>query len=346
MYPPIVLGLFTLAARTALGGVFVVAGLMKRGRTAALAKTMRDFGLPAATSGPAAALLPWAEIALGVMALVNLYGVLASAVLLCLLGAFTVAIAINLVRGRRPACNCFGDLSSTPITWWLVGRNVALAGLAVLVCAAPETSARALVRAMASSAALPTGAFVWLLGLSGIVCLQSLVVVWVAARHGSVLQRLEAMDQEAAQGRRPVLQMPAPPFQVRDSAGRAVGLDDLLARGHDLLLLFVDAGCSSCADLMTEVERWQRELDGHLSIVVITKQVDVSEWNGRYAGVRDVFVQDNHKVSNLYGIHGTPAAVFVRRDGVWAGPASFGRAAIMELVWTVESPPEQGSAAH
>lgn len=346
IYSPIVLGLLTFAARTVLGGVFVVAGLMKRGRTVESAKTMREFGVPAAASGPAAALIPWVEIALGAMAIFNLYGVVASGLLLCLLGAFTVAIAFNLVRGRRPACNCFGDLSSAPITWWLVGRNLALAGVAAIVCAAPDTSAGDLFAAMASSVALPIGSFVWLSGLSGIVCLQSLVVVWMLARHGSVLQRLEAIEQKTpgpAQGSRPILRMPAPPFEVRDTAGRAFALEDLLARGRDLLLLFVDHECSSCSELMPEVERWQRDLQGHLSIVVITKQADESLWEGRYAGVRDVFLQDNRKVSNLYGIHGTPAAVLVRQDGVWAGPASFGHAAIAELVWTAQSSPEEAS---
>jgi hypothetical protein len=47
-----------------------------------------------------------------------------------LLGAFTAAVAINLVRGRADIdCGCFGPVLRQHLSWWLVLRNGALFAL-------------------------------------------------------------------------------------------------------------------------------------------------------------------------------------------------------------------------
>lgn len=51
-----------------------------------------------------------------------------------LLAAFSVAMAVNLLRGRREIdCGCFGPLLRQRLSWWLVARNAVLAALAVWV---------------------------------------------------------------------------------------------------------------------------------------------------------------------------------------------------------------------
>lgn len=45
-----------------------------------------------------------------------------------LLIAFTIAIGINLARGNRIDCNCFGTLSKKPISEWSIVRNLVLIG--------------------------------------------------------------------------------------------------------------------------------------------------------------------------------------------------------------------------
>ena len=45
---------------------------------------------------------------------------------LVLLVAFTALLVSLLVRGRRPACACFGSARTRPISWFTVTRNVAL----------------------------------------------------------------------------------------------------------------------------------------------------------------------------------------------------------------------------
>jgi Methylamine utilisation protein MauE len=67
-------------------------------------------------------------IGVGLVAGVPYAGVAA----IVLLAAFTVFLAAALVRGVEAPCACFGSLSTRPVSWWSVARNVALIGLAVV----------------------------------------------------------------------------------------------------------------------------------------------------------------------------------------------------------------------
>lgn len=50
-----------------------------------------------------------------------------------ILAAYAVAIAINLRRGRvNLDCGCLGISRRQPVRWWMVGRNVAIAALALI----------------------------------------------------------------------------------------------------------------------------------------------------------------------------------------------------------------------
>ena len=60
-----------------------------------------------------------------------------------LLATYAGAMAINLLRGRvNLDCGCLGVGRRQPIRWWMVGRNVAIAALALL--ATMPTTSRAL----------------------------------------------------------------------------------------------------------------------------------------------------------------------------------------------------------
>ncbi|HEY2105855.1 MAG TPA: MauE/DoxX family redox-associated membrane protein [Candidatus Binataceae bacterium] len=93
--------------------------------------------LPAMLVGPAA----WGIPALEVLAAIGLLfpPARADACLLAaaLLAVFTVAIAINLARGRRQIdCGCFGPALRQTLSGWLIARNAILL-VAVVAVAAP-----------------------------------------------------------------------------------------------------------------------------------------------------------------------------------------------------------------
>ena len=119
-------------ASLALGAVFLVAGGSKIAAGPAWPRQAAELGAPR----PLALVLPWWELAVGAVLVVQLatrtVGVLA---LLSLLG-FTAALVVRLAQGRHPACACFGAWSATPIGWRHVARNAGFVAIAVVVVVA------------------------------------------------------------------------------------------------------------------------------------------------------------------------------------------------------------------
>ena len=117
-----------VVASVVVGIALLVAGVMKvaardRWPAEAVAMGAPRFAVP---------VVPWLEIGLGAsMATVvarEVTGVLAA----MLFAVFTVLIVVNLARGRRPACACFGALTARPLGWVHVARNLALVALALI----------------------------------------------------------------------------------------------------------------------------------------------------------------------------------------------------------------------
>jgi uncharacterized membrane protein YphA (DoxX/SURF4 family) len=114
-------------AAVALGIVLLVAGIAKRA----------DRGWPqdaTALGTPAWAIpgLPWFEILLGAVLVSGLARPVAAALAGLVLLAFTGLLVLNLARGRRPPCACFGATSRRPIGPWSVVRNLVLLALAAI----------------------------------------------------------------------------------------------------------------------------------------------------------------------------------------------------------------------
>jgi hypothetical protein len=85
------------------------------------------LGFPALELAAGLLLVPGATRAGGI--------VLALAVLL----VATIAVVVNLLRGRRVIdCGCGGLSGRQPISWWLVARNALLAATALAAAAVPE----------------------------------------------------------------------------------------------------------------------------------------------------------------------------------------------------------------
>ena len=80
--------------------------------------------------------LPWFEIALGAVLVVQVARVAAAIVALFVLVAFTALIVRRLAQGQHPPCACFGTWSAKPLGWSHVARNVVLMVIAVVAMAA------------------------------------------------------------------------------------------------------------------------------------------------------------------------------------------------------------------
>lgn len=110
-----------------VGAVLLYAGVIKFGDRASFVAGAGALGVPLALAN----LTPWLEVALGGALILGVGEVAVRVGALVLLFAFTGVIVVNLLRGNRPACACFGVRAGTPISWWTVARNAALIALIV-----------------------------------------------------------------------------------------------------------------------------------------------------------------------------------------------------------------------
>jgi uncharacterized membrane protein YphA (DoxX/SURF4 family) len=127
------MGLLFVGARVILAAVFAAAGVAKLTNLKASRKTVADFGLPNGLANAIGSMLPFAELTVAASLLAVRSAWWAGLAAFGLLLAFITAIAVNLAQGRKPDCQCFGQIQSKPIGWPTLARNGALAALAALI---------------------------------------------------------------------------------------------------------------------------------------------------------------------------------------------------------------------
>ena len=132
-------------ARLVLGMVWIVAGALKVGDLAASARAVvayRIFSPSVATA--LGSVLPFVEIALGVLLVLGLATRLCAIVSGLLLIAYIIGIASVWARGLRIDCGCFGtggDLTANaqPTYFSETIRDIALLAAAGLLAVRPRT---------------------------------------------------------------------------------------------------------------------------------------------------------------------------------------------------------------
>ena len=111
-----------------VGVAFIAAGVFKLRDGPAWPKMAADMG----ASPPIAVVVPWVELAVGVLSVVAVLLPWSAYVAIALLVVFTVVIVRRLLDGSRPPCACFGSRSSRPLGAVHVARNVGLLALAAV----------------------------------------------------------------------------------------------------------------------------------------------------------------------------------------------------------------------
>jgi uncharacterized membrane protein YphA (DoxX/SURF4 family) len=130
-----------LGIRFFLGLAFLTASLPKLAAPNDFRRALRNYRLlPFRLVGPVARWLPRLELMLALALLTGLAPAIAASLAAATLLAFSAAAAINLARGRRIECGCFGGSSPRRITWSLVLRDVVLAGAAIVVAVRPPST--------------------------------------------------------------------------------------------------------------------------------------------------------------------------------------------------------------
>jgi len=62
---------------------------------------------------------------------------------------------------------------------------------------------------------------------------------------------------------------PAPAFAFESTDGRRRSVDEAVALGLPVLLLFFTPGCSPCARIATELPMWRQRLDATVTFLIV-----------------------------------------------------------------------------
>ena len=335
-----------LAARLFLAAVFLLAGVTKLKDRTGSSKAFGDFGLPQALARPFSFLLSMAEILVS-LALVPVdfawYGACGA---LALLVVFVIGIGINLARGRRPDCNCFGQLHSAPIGWSTLARNAILAACAGwLVYRGQGRVGPPLWKHLASAGDDERRIYI-------VATCVMLFLLFRALRRTEEEEEPESVpteiDDRAPQALddsappRPVIPetglpigTPAPEFELASMTGPARSLQSLREQGKTIVMVFSTPHCEPCRALWPHLSRWMREHEASLNIAVVSRGLAKETLAKlKEAELSRVLVQREFEISEMYGITSTPAALLIGTDGLIRSEIAVGRDTIQELITT------------
>ncbi|WP_353063680.1 MauE/DoxX family redox-associated membrane protein [Tunturibacter psychrotolerans] len=346
------MGALLLICRLFLALVFLIAGVAKFVSRQSTREMLEDFGLPDSLVPVSIILLPLSELCVAVALFITPSARSGGVAALTLLGAFCVGIGVNLHFGRRPSCQCFGQLGSSPVSRYTIFRNLLLMALAGVVLWRPSAY---------TALALPIQQAALLLAVFGI-CLGLFIVFLLfqlTAQNGRILLAFEELSSRqpgtalsgAATSRaiNTGVGLPigsrAPNFQLAELSGRLRTLADLLHGGSPLLLTFVDPGCGPCHALLPSLVRWQHE-DPRLRFILISRGT-AEENLEKVANARNipVLLQVDREVQQVYEALGTPSMLHVAPDGSIGSGVAQGSEQIGALVSALRSMPSPGTAS-
>ena len=130
-----------VAFRFALAIVFLLAGVAKLPRRREFTEAVLGYGLVAPRIGRLVGTwLPAVELGAAVLLILGLATEVVAGLIGVLLAGFSVAIVVNLVRGRAIDCGCYGVVAERRITWLTVARNAVLIAMAAVVVTVAPTA--------------------------------------------------------------------------------------------------------------------------------------------------------------------------------------------------------------
>jgi hypothetical protein len=125
---------FIWLARLAVAGLFLAACIAKIRDPEAFALAVHRYRiLPGSLVNAMALILPWIEF-VSAVAVLSPWRAAGALLIAGMLGVFTVAISLNLVRGIESSCGCFSTRADAAVSdGWNLVRNGALIWLSLAV---------------------------------------------------------------------------------------------------------------------------------------------------------------------------------------------------------------------
>ena len=143
--------------------------------------------------------------------------------------------------------------------------------------------------------------------LQGLVLLGLTRAVYRLQQSGGGGGDLPARNSERLVGRR------APEFVAVDVLGRPVASSDLW--GRLTALLFVSPHCSNCAVTLDELDGLKTKVNGNVVVVCVADTEESRNVAEDYGLSVPVVADPEERITRLYDVAGTPAAVLVGKGG-------------------------------
>lgn len=317
--------LITVFLRLGLSAIFGIAAFTKLIDRRGTEEAVKNFGSPASLAPVISILLPIAELSIAFGLLFAKTTSVSALAALFVLALFVVAIGVNLARGRTHDCHCFGQLYSRPLGWSTLIRNLTFAAVAVFVWWQSRNETQASIPGTLSHLSSTE----WLMASLAVLVVVGGVVYAQQRRKRSVVG-----TPPAPQGL--PLDAVAPTFELAAYEGGTTSLQQLLAYGKPLLLVFTNPNCSPCVVLFSEIKGWQQAHSEQLTIALVSfGTIKENFINVARNGLGQVLLQQKREVAESYGASLTPTAVIVNTSGRIASPLAAGADEIRELVTTV-----------
>jgi uncharacterized membrane protein YphA (DoxX/SURF4 family)/thiol-disulfide isomerase/thioredoxin len=323
-----------------LAAMFMVAGIKAfTGRKAYLAM-LSEFGVPAALRRQVAVTLTVCELLIGTTLPIPFFNNAAAVAALCLLGCYTCVIAYALISGKRPNCNCFGQLSQKPISPTTLLRNAVFMLLSALIVWREDARVAKLGLDISTSAVL----------VGGIIVVQAWLLLHLLMQNGRLFLKIDTIEMQlkaagfdnwapnanmAEHNGLPIGSL-APDFAIESAFD---GKRTLFSRVRDsdmlTVLIFSDAACGPCKDMLPQVARWSRQYGAVLKLLIITTMSDkpAADLYGQLADI--TYIQNARDAAALYDAAATPSAVIVSREGSVASTLALGENQIRDLILAI-----------
>lgn len=340
---------FLLLIRLFLAAIFLLAGVGKLMDLEGSEKAVKAFGTPAEFAKTFAIALPFAEIVFAVCLLFTGTAWLGAIGALILLLSFIGGMIWQLAQGNAPDCHCFGAIHSEPVSRKSLIRNIVFAILALfLVAQGRENQGLSLTDSAENFNVMSV-----ILGLAiiGLLIAAIFYLKKISGQQTQIMRRLEILELTAHEGAKDLVReelihpedglpigAPAPAFALPDLNGKTVILEKLLAANKPILFFFVSPTCNPCKALLPEIEAWQAELKDKLNFVFISSgkaRENAEKFGGE--GFKQILLQKEREVAELYFATWTPTAFLVNADGNVGSEPAFGDVKIRELVEKIKA---------
>lgn len=249
---------------------------------------------------------------------------------------FTVLVVRAVRAGDEVSCECFGALSRDVVDGTTVLRNLVL--LAAAIAAAlvgPDAPSLVISLTTLSAAELTLLVTLWI----------AMAAIALLARRNldlrAQLRRVSSTDAPAEASAEDVSDestlagKPIPDAELVNSVGVSLPLKRLDRSGRAVLLLFVKAGCGSCAPVARAFPEWEARVGPNVTIRVATssRPTEIEETYPEY-GDRVRFGARGARVA--LGVRMLPSAVLLGADGNVATDVAEGFTEISALVNGIE----------